>query len=170
MGTVNSGLFTSTSDDWPTPQALFDALNREFGFTLDCCASNSNAKCERYYTKEDDGLSKDWSGTVWMNPPYGRGIGKWMRKAFESSILGSTVVCLIPSRTDTAYWHDYAMKAEEIRFIRGRLHFIGDRHAGRIASGETVAHNAPFPSAVIVFRSFSNRVRAISSGRDGIEL
>jgi phage N-6-adenine-methyltransferase len=130
--------YSSATDLWPTPQDTFDALDREFGFGTDVCAIASNAKCPTYFTPEQDGLSKDWSGVCWMNPPYGREIGKWMRKAYESSLIGATIVCLVPARTDTAWWHDYAAKGE-VRFLRGRLKFNGIK-------------DAPFPSAVVVFR------------------
>ncbi len=136
---MSSVHFSSATDLWATPQAFFDKLNSVYGFTLDACATHENAKCQFYFTKEVDGLSKKWSGTVWMNPPYGREIGDWMRKAYESSLGGATVVCLVPARTDTAWWHDYAMKGE-IDFIRGRLKF-GDSK-----------NSAPFPSAVVVFK------------------
>ena len=131
--------FSSKTDLWATPQSFFDKYNEKFKFTLDVCASKENAKCKKYFTKEDDGLKQEWSGVCWMNPPYGREIIKWMKKAYESSVLGTTVVCLVPARTDTKWWHDYAMKGE-IEFIRGRLKF-----------GEAKT-NAPFPSAVIVFK------------------
>lgn len=132
-------LMSSHSVEWETPQALFDALDEEFGFTLDAAAAPSNAKCERYYTEQDDALSQPWEGTVWCNPPYGRIIGKFVAKGFEEAQKGATVVMLIPARTDTRYWHEYVMRAREIRFIKGRLHFSGSRN------------NAPFPSAVVVF-------------------
>ena len=141
---MNPGVFSSNTDEWATPQALFAALDAEFGFTLDPCALPCSAKCERYFTPDDDGLSRPWEGVVFMNPPYGRDIGKWVEKAWLEALRGATVVCLIPARTDTAYWHDFVMKADEVRFIRGRLHFGGDH--------ERTAHNAPFPSAVVVFR------------------
>lgn len=142
---INAGLFSSNEDTWATPQDLFDALDAEFQFTLDPCASPTNAKCNRFFSREDDGLAQPWDGAVFMNPPYGRGIGDWVRKAYEESRRGATVVCLIPARTDTAYWHDYVMRSDEVRFIRGRLHFGGDH--------ERTAHNAPFPSAVVIFGS-----------------
>lgn len=150
MGTVNEGLFTSNTDEWGTPRDFFDLLDAEFGFTLDVCATAENAKVERHFTKADDGLSQPWSGTCWMNPPYGRGIAAWVEKAYLSSQNGATVVCLIPARTDTAYWHDYVMKADEVRFVRGRLHFDGGH--------EAKAHNAPFPCAVVVFRAAGSSV------------
>ena len=131
--------FSSATDMWATPQAFFDGLNSEFGFTLDVCSTHENAKCEYHFTETDDGLSQVWDGMCWMNPPYGRTIGKWMRKAYESSLTGATVVCLVPARTDTAWWHEYAIKGE-VRFLRGRLKFGGS------------INSAPFPSAVVIFR------------------
>lgn len=133
--------FSSRTDLWPTPQSLFDELHSEFGFTLDVCAMPDNAKCPRYFTPETDGLSQEWTGVCWMNPPYGRTIGRWVRKAFESAAAGATVVCLLPARTDTAWWHEFVVKADEVRFVRGRLRF------GVAAAG------APFPSAIVVFRA-----------------
>jgi len=130
--------FSSKSKEWETPQCLFNRLDKEYGFTVDVCAKHKNKKCEKYYTVEDDALTKDWAGVCWMNPPYGREIGKWMAKAFFESTRGATVVCLVPARTDTAWWHDYAMKGD-ITFVRGRLKFSNSKD------------NAPFPSAIIVF-------------------
>lgn len=133
--------YMSERMDWPTPQAFFDGLNVEFQFTLDPCALPHNAKCAKFYTPTDDGLAQDWSGErVFMNPPYGRAVGHWMRKAYLETRGGCELaVCLVPSRTDTAWWHDYAAKGE-VRFIRGRLKF-GDGKQG-----------APFPSAIVIFR------------------
>ena len=131
--------FSSATDLWATPQDFFNNYDTLFGFEIDVCASPENAKCDRYFTKETDGLAQRWSGVCWMNPPYSRAIGKWMKKAYESSKSGATVVCLVPARTDTAWWHDFAMKGE-IEFIRGRLKFGGHDNP------------APFPSAVVVFR------------------
>ena len=138
---INNGLFTSNSDDYGTPQKLFDELNAEFGFDVDVCASASNAKCRRYFSVEENGLVQDWSNykTCWMNPPYGRQIIDWIQKAYETSLKGSTVVCLLPARTDTKWFHEYCMKGE-IRFIRGRLKFN---------DGKTPA---PFPSMIVVFK------------------
>jgi phage N-6-adenine-methyltransferase len=131
--------FSSASDDWPTPQDFFDRMNALHGpLELDVCASPENAKCPRYYTREDDGLAQPWTGRCWMNPPYGRTIGLWMRKAYEESQRGALVVCLVPARTDTARWHDYATKGQ-VTFIRGRLKFGGH------------VNSAPFPSATVVF-------------------
>lgn len=139
---MNKGLFSSNSNEWATPKAFFAALNAEFHFDLDPCATASNAKCKRFYTIENDGLTKDWGGArVFCNPPYGRDIGKWVKKCWEESRKPDTlVVMLIPARTDTAYFHDYIYhKAREIRFVRGRLHF-----------NESAA-GAPFPSMVVIF-------------------
>jgi len=132
--------YSSKTDNWATPQSFFDRLNAEFDFTLDPCADKDNAKCGKYYTADDDGLSQDWAGErVFMNPPYGRIIGDWIRKAYEESLKGALIVALIPARTDTRYWHDYVMRAKEIRLVKGRLRF-GD---GR--------NSAPFPSAVVIW-------------------
>jgi phage N-6-adenine-methyltransferase len=132
-------MFSSEDMTYETPQDLFDKLNDEFHFTLDVCALPETAKCKNYYTPEIDGLKQKWKGTCWMNPPYGRQIGEWLKKAYEESLKSVIVVCLIPSRTDTKYFHDYCMKASEIRFIKGRLKF----------GKET--NSAPFPSAIIIF-------------------
>ena len=133
-------LFSSATVEWPTPQFLFDALDAEFRFSLDPCSNGVNAKCKKFFTQKDDGLAQDWSADrVFMNPPYGRVLVDWMRKAFEESRRGALVVCLIPARTDTLWWHRYATRGE-IRFFAGRLTFEG---------GESTA---PFPSAVVVFR------------------
>ncbi len=105
---INKGLMSSNSAEWATPQSFFDELNKEFHFTLDPCCTYLNKKCEKHYTKEDNGLSKDWSGeTVFCNPPYGREIVEWVRKCHYESTKGTTVVMLIPARTDTSYFHDY---------------------------------------------------------------
>lgn len=130
--------FSSATDLWSTPQDFFDKLNAVYGFTLDACAMPENAKCARYYTREQDGLKQPWDGVVWCNPPYGRGIGAWLQKGYESAKQGATVVMLIPSRTDTRWWHEYAMKGQ-IEFVKGRLKFGGAKF------------NAPFPCAVITF-------------------
>jgi phage N-6-adenine-methyltransferase len=140
---MNQGMFTSVSDEWETPGEFFDAINRAFHFDLDVCATRANAKCERYYTKEEDGLSRAWRGVCWMNPPYGREISLWVRKAYESSLEeGTVVVCLLPARTDTRWWHEYVIAhAKCVVFIRGRLRFSGKGPA-------------PFPSALVVFGRF----------------
>ncbi len=134
-------MFSSSTDLWATPQDFFDRLNAEFDFDIDVCASPENAKCDTYFTKEQDGLSQSWGVTCWCNPPYGREVGKWVKKAYISSKNeGSTVVMLLPARTDTKWFHEYIYNQSEIRFIKGRLKFGGS------------ANSAPFPSMVVVFR------------------
>ena len=146
---VDPSLFSSNTPEWETPGWLFDALNKEFGFTLDPCSTHENAKCEMHFTHNEDGLVQDWEDhVVFMNPPYGREIGKWMKKAYESSRKGAVIVCLVPARTDARWWHGYCMKGAEIRLIRGRLRFVGGRHS------------APFPSAIVVMRPPSHRITA----------
>ena len=138
-------MFSSKSDMWGTPGGFFEKLNQKYKFTLDACASKENHKCEKYYTIEDDGLSKSWvNEVVFVNPPYSD-VGKWVAKAYyESANNGATVAMLIPSRTDTKYWHDYIMNAaNKIYFIKGRLKFENGSHK--------VSHSAPFPSALVVF-------------------
>lgn len=132
-------LLSSKSDEWPTPQDFYERLHAEFRFTLDPCCNRENAKCGKFYTMEDNGLLMDWGEhRVFMNPPYSE-VAAWMAKAYGSARDGATVVCLVPSRTDTQWFHDYAMKGE-IRFVRGRLKFGGAKDA------------APFPSMVVIFR------------------
>ena len=138
--------FSSDSNEWETPQDLFDKLNDEFRFTLDPCASKNNAKCKKYYTKEDNGLIQSWRDEiVFMNPPYGREIPKWVEKAYNESIHEDCiVVCLIPSSTDTKYWHEFIFPHAEVRFLKGRLKFSGHKNS------------APFPSAVVIFDNTYN--------------
>ncbi len=135
-------MFSSNTDQWATPQEFFDELNREFNFNLDTCADETNHKCETYFDKAIDGLKQSWGGyCVFCNPPYGREIGKWVRKAYEEGHKENTVVVLlIPARTDTKYFHDYINHRAEIRFVPGRLKF-GDSK-----------NSAPFPSMVVIFR------------------
>lgn len=135
------GLYSSKTVEWETPQDLFDRLNDEFHFTLDPCCTDENAKCKKHYTKEQDGLSQDWTGEiVYCNPPYGREMPKWIRKCYEHYIQGGTAVMLIPARTDTKAFHDYIYGKAEVRFLRGRLKFGGSKNS------------APFPSLVAVYR------------------
>ena len=118
-------MFSSKTDLWSTPQDFFDKLNSEFNFTLDPCSTHENAKCKKHYTKEDNGLLKSWKGeTVFFNPPYGRELTKWVEKSYkENKENNVTVVMLIPSRTDTKWFHNYIYGIAEIRFIKGRLKF-----------------------------------------------
>lgn len=140
-GFVNTDLmFSSATDQWATPQAFFDEQNAIHHFTLDVCADSTNAKCERFFSSAENGLLQPWAPEVcWMNPPYGREIGKWVAKAYEESRRGAKVVCLLPSRTDTRWFHDYCVRGR-ITFIRGRLKF-GDGKGP-----------APFPSMIVVFK------------------
>lgn len=139
---MNKALFSSIKNDWSTPPNLFNELNTVYNFTLDPCCSVDNAKCITFFTENDNGLDQSWKGyTVFMNPPYGKTIKAWMCKAYEEHKKhGITVVCLVPARTDTSWWHDYAMKAKEIMFIRGRVKFGNGKGS------------APFPSAIVIFR------------------
>lgn len=134
--------YSSKSNEWETPQALFNELNAEFHFTLDPCSTHENAKCEKHFTIEEDGLRQDWSNDiVFMNPPYGNEQKLWIKKAYEESLKGATVVCLIPARTDTITWHTYIFNKAEIRFLKGRVKF-GD---GK--------NSAPFPSAIVIYKA-----------------
>ena len=135
-------LFSSKEEKWATPQDFFDKLNDEFHFTLDAAASPDNAKCANYFTEEQDGLVQSWGGhTVWCNPPYCRKTGLWVKKAYEEhQRTGCTVVMLLPSRTDVRWFHGYILGKAEIRFIKGRLKFGGNKNS------------APFPSIVVIYR------------------
>ncbi|PLX71854.1 MAG: adenine methyltransferase [Denitrovibrio sp.] len=138
--------YSAKTTIWETPQDLFDQLNAEFQFNLDPCALAENAKCERYFTPEEDGLSKSWDGCrVFMNPPYGREIPVLIEKAASSKAL---IVCLLPARTDTRWFHDYVYGKAEIRFIKGRLKF-----------GNAV-HNCPFPCMIVVFNNLKKGAEA----------
>lgn len=137
---MTTGMFSSNTDLWETPQYFYDELDREFNFDLDVCATEDNRKCARYFSDEENGLLQEWNGVCWMNPPYGRKIGEWVKKAYEESLNGATVVCLLPARTDTRWFHNYCTKGE-IRFIKGRLKFGGSKNS------------APFPSMVVVFKA-----------------
>ena len=138
---INSGLFTSERKDWETPAELFQLYDKEFGFTLDVCATAQNAKCPDYFSPEQDGLAQDWQGNVcWMNPPYGREIINWVEKARrEAAKGGCLVVCLLPARTDTGWFHSYIKDKAEIRFLEGRIEFVG------------ADNSAPFPSMICIF-------------------
>lgn len=135
-------MFGSDRDDWETPRDFYDRLNKEFGFTLDPAATEENHKCEKYFTRAEDGLTKSWRGeTVFCNPPYGRRMARWVEKGYqESRDKETTVVMLLPARTDTRWFHDWIYGKAEIRFIKGRLKFGGSKH------------NAPFPSMVVIYR------------------
>lgn len=140
-------MFSSASDEWATPQELFDRLNKIFRFNLDAAATLENAKCNEFYTKEENGLSRPWHGNVWLNPPYGRQIGAWVKKAYEEVTRGgaASVVLLLPARTDTAWYHDYCKKGFVV-FMRGRLKFGGAKNA------------APFPSMIVIFMKIGSDI------------
>ena len=136
----NDLMFSSKTDLWATPQDFFDRYDAIYHFETDVCALPENAKCARYFTPEMDGLKQEWTGVCWMNPPYGREIGKWVRKAYESARDNlATVICLLPARTDTAWYHDYILPHAHVEFVRGRIKFGGAKD------------NAPFPNVVAVF-------------------
>ena len=135
---INKGMFSSKTDMRETPQDFFNKLNKEFNFDVDVCATKENAKCKKFYTPEENGLQQNWAGTCWMNPPYGREISRWVKKAAESK---ATVVCLLPARTDTRWFHEYIYNKAEIRFIKGRLKFGNSDNS------------APFPSMIVIFKN-----------------
>lgn len=146
-------MFSSDSQEWETPSEIFDPLHERHRFTLDVCATAKNAKCPDYFTKADDALSHYWNGVCWMNPPYGRNVtGKWVEKAYNETRTNpfcELVVCLLPARTDTKWFHDYIWRgghwtegdSASIDFIRGRVKFVGAKHS------------APFPSMIVTFRA-----------------
>ena len=149
---INPALYSSERGDWETPREIFDLLNSRFQFTLDAAASRSNRKCENFISIDEDALSVPWFGRVWLNPPYGRGIGRWIQKAYEESQSNADlVVCLVPARTCTAWFHDWAVRGR-ITFLRGRIKFVGAQSA------------APFPSMLIEF------YRGASPNQSGLSL
>lgn len=140
---MTTGMTSSNTDEWASPQDLFAALDATFHFTLDPCATPENAKCAKFYTKEQNGLEQDWGvAVIWCNPPYGREIGKWIQKCAEHR---GVAVMLIPARTDTRWWHSYIDKNPDahVYFIKGRLKFGNAKNC------------APFPSALVVFTNWS---------------
>jgi phage N-6-adenine-methyltransferase len=143
---MNKALLSSNNMCWCTPQAFFDELNKEFDFKLDAAATDNTAKCAMYFTPETDGLNQSWDvgGSVFCNPPYGRDIGKWVKKAYlEAKNGGAKIVLLIPARTDTSYFHNYIYGKAEIRFLRGRLYFT-DENGNK-------TNPAPFPSMLVIY-------------------
>nr|WP_249261806.1 phage N-6-adenine-methyltransferase [Lactiplantibacillus plantarum] len=143
---INKALFTSNKEDWETPQDFYDRLNAKYHFEWDLAASDDNAKCSCYFTRYDNSLEQDWeglSGNLFLNPPYGRELKLWVKKAATTRLKDKqNLVMLIPSRTDTSYWHDYIFNHAEIKFLRGRLKFEVDGVSG---------DSAPFPSAVVIY-------------------
>ncbi len=147
--------FSSATNEWETPQSFFDELDAEWHFTLDPCCTHANAKCAKHYTQAENGLAQDWSGEhVFLNPPFGREIHRWMKKAYRESLRGALVVCLVPARTDTTWWHAYAAKGE-VQFIKGRLCFGGQ------------ANSAPFPSALVIFKPAVTLERFVATANQG---
>lgn len=142
MGKFN-GKFESNKQDWETPENLFETLNREFNFTLDVAASGNNKKCNKFISENEDAMKKTWGKNIcWLNPPYGKGykISAWVKKSYDESQNGSTVVMLIPARTNTNWFHDYCLKYGEVRFIKGRPKFVG------------AVHGLPQPLCFVIFR------------------
>lgn len=148
---LNQGLFSSEKQDWCTPQQFFDELDAEFHFVLDAAATHQNSKCKRCFTPEDDGLIQNWDvgGAVYCNPPYGKEIGLWVKKAYEEAQKGTTIVMLIPARTDTKYFHEYIYHKAEIRFAKGRLKSTDENG--------TPKGTAPFPSMVVIYNRKDNQ-------------
>ena len=140
---ITKGMMSSNTCEWETPQWLFDYFNKIFQFDLDVCATRLNKKCGCYFNKEQDSLKQEWYKRNWMNPPYGREIVKWVKKAYDESLKGNLIVCLLPARPDTRWWHDYVMKADIIHFVKGRLKFGNNNNS------------APFPSCIAIFGMFN---------------
>jgi len=145
----------SNNYEWETPEAIFKPLEKEFGITFDVCASHSNRKTQRFFDKQANGLIQEW-GTkekvVWMNPPFGNEIGKWVKKAHEETKKGVTTIALLPARTDTSWFHNYIIDKQEIRFLKGRIKF------------KEAKSSAPFPSMVVIFKGIkpkNNLVKTI---------
>lgn len=151
MSKFDENRFTTVKEDWETPHELFDIIDKEFHFTIDLAADEHNTKVSIFYGKQQDALTKSWTGVCWLNPPYGRQLSKWIKKAYEESLPeGVIVVVLVPARTNTSWWHDYCMKAYEIRFIRGRPKFVGAKHG------------LPQPLAIIIFKNNNKRTKFTS--------
>lgn len=143
--TRNNGRYNGNGREWETPAEIFDPLDREFGFTLDPCATKETAKCGLYFTEHDNGLVQDWGRhRVFLNPPYGREIYAWTRKARCAAELGALVVALLPASTDLAWWHDDVLRARaEVRYIRGRVRFI---------TGGPYRSSGFFASVIVIWR------------------
>ncbi len=144
---------SSKSSEWETPPSIFKLWDEQYHFTIDVCATPENTLLSRFWTITDNALSKNWKHEIcWMNPPYGREIGKFMQKAYQESLMGAVVVCLVPSRTDTRWWHEYAMKGR-IVYIRGRLKFINRTFPSWRSDGNFKVSPCGFPSAIVIFDS-----------------
>ena len=135
---INNSLFSSKNEEWETPQYLFESLDQEFKFTVDVASNDENYKVYKHYTKKEDGLNQNWNNErVWCNPPYGKNIYEWVKKAYLSKSL---VVMLLPARTDTKWFHEYILNKAEIRFLKGRLRFGNSKNS------------APFPSMIVIYK------------------
>lgn len=146
-------MFSSKTDNWSTPQIFFDNLNKEFGFTLDVCASLENKKCNKFFSYKENGLIQDWEGICWMNPPYGREIKLWIEKAYKESLKKDIIIVgLLPARTDTSWFHKYIYHKAEIRFIKGRLKFGNSKNS------------APFPSMVVIWKNIKFEEKENNNG------
>lgn len=150
---MNPVLVSSKKMDWETPKKFFEALDQEFHFVLDAAATEKNAKCDKYFTPEQDGLKQSWNvgGSVYCNPPYGRNTGKWVQKAWEEAQNGVTIVLLIPARTDTKYFHKYIFGHAKVVFLPGRLCFETEGKPMIDAKGRAAI--APFPSALVIYNA-----------------
>lgn len=137
-------------ESWETPAHIFEPLDEEFGFTLDAAASADNRKCPHYFSVDEDGLACEWGRhVVWLNPPYGdANLRRWIKKAYDSAQAGATVVCFVPVNASSVWWTEYAPKASEIRWVRGRVRFVG------------AASTAPFASCLLIFRPPMPALRA----------
>jgi len=140
---VKQTWFNANSIEYETPDGIFEPLALEFGITLDVAATSKNAKCKKYFTMEDDGLKQEWTGVCWMNPPFGKVMKKWVIKAYEEYKRGNTIICLLPARTNTNWWHDYVIPNAEVRFIRGEVKFKG------------FERGLWMPMAIVIFKPFS---------------
>ena len=152
---MEKALFSTGSTDWETPQDFFENLDQVFDFDIDVCATAANTKCEKYFSREDNGLLKEWTGTVWCNPPYGRDVEKWVKKGHDSHLKGTTVVMLLPARTDTNWMHKWVFGSAIVIFLKGRLKF-----------GKSL-NSAPFPSMLAIWGGSSVIAAEMSSRLNG---
>lgn len=147
---MNKVHFKSGNKEWETPDSVFKPLEKEFNIVLDVCANDKNTKCRTFLDKGVNSFTASWKDTLkglgdsdsacWMNPPYGRGIDRWIKKAHEEALKGVVTVALVPARTDTLWFHNYIHNKQEVRFIKGRIKFVD------------ASSSAPFPSMVVIFR------------------
>jgi len=157
---MDKALFSSNSKEWETPQDFFDILNRVFKFNLDVCATAKNAKCKKYFTEQQDGLAQEWRGNIWCNPPYGRDIEKWVKKAHETHWKGANgrgamIVMLLPARTDTIWMQEYVFGTAKLFFVKGRLKFSNCKNT------------APFPSMLAFYGAMDKQIMEIGKHLEG---